>query len=74
VGEAFPGAKHQRCTVYFYRNIFSLTPRSKVKPVSQMLKAIHAQESEKATHEKAKAMQDCTIRESSVKAKDTKAH
>ena len=48
VGEVFPEAKYQRCTVHFYRNVFSVTPRSKVKLVAKMLKAIHAQESKKA--------------------------
>ena len=55
VGEVFPEAKYQRCTVHFYRNVFSVTPRSKVKLVAKMLKAIHAQESKKAAREKAKA-------------------
>ena len=44
VGEIFPEAKYQRCTVHFYRNVFSVTPRSKAKLVAKMLKAIHAQE------------------------------
>ena len=48
VGEVFPEAKYQRCTVHFYRNIFSVTPRSKVKLVAKMLKAIHAQESKES--------------------------
>ena len=48
VGEVFPEAKYQRCTVHFYRNVFSVTPRSKVKLVAKMLKAIHAQESKKS--------------------------
>ena len=26
VGEVFPEAKYRRCTVYFYRNVFSVTP------------------------------------------------
>lgn len=56
IGEVFPEAKYQRCTVHFYRNVFSATPRSKVKPVSKMLKAIHAQERKKAAREKAKAV------------------
>ena len=56
VGEVFPEAKYQRCTVYFYRNVFSVTPRSKVKLIAKMLKAIHAQESKKAAREKAKAV------------------
>ena len=56
VGEVFPEAKYQRCTVHFYRNVFSVTPRSKVKLVAKMLKAIHAQESKKAAREKAKVV------------------
>ena len=55
-GEIFPEAKYQRCIVHFYRNVFSVVPRSKVKQVSKMLKAIHAQESKKAAREKAKAI------------------
>ena len=56
VGEVFTEAKYQRCTAYFYRNVFSVTPRSKVKLVAKMLNAIHAQESKKAAREKAKAV------------------
>ena len=56
VGEVFPDAKYQRCTVYFYRNVFSVVPKSKVKIVAKMLKAIHAKESKKASREKAKAV------------------
>ena len=56
VGEVFPEAKYQRCTVHFYRNVFSVTPRSKVKVVAKRLKAIHAQENKKAAREKAKAV------------------
>ena len=56
VSEVFPEAKYQRCTVHFYRNIFSVIPRSKVRLVAKMLKAIHAQESKKATREKAAAI------------------
>ena len=47
VGEVFPDAKYQRCTVHFYRNVFSVVPKSKVKIVAKMLKAIHAQESKR---------------------------
>ena len=60
VGEVFPEAKYQRCTVHFYRNVFSVTPRSRVKLVAKMLKAIHAQESKKAAREKAKAVVERT--------------
>lgn len=53
IPEVFPDVCYQRCTVHFYRNIFSVTPRNKVKTVAMMLKAIHAQESKDAAREKA---------------------
>ena len=56
VGEGFPEAKYQRCVVHFYRNIFSVVPKSKVKNVAKMLNAIHAQESKKASREKVAAV------------------
>ena len=56
VGEVFPEAKCQRCTVHFYRNVFSITLRSEVKLVAKMLKVIHARESKKAVGEKTKAV------------------
>lgn len=37
--EVFPEAKYQRCTVHFYRNIFSVTPRKHMREVTRMLKA-----------------------------------
>ena len=46
VGEVFPDAKYQR--VHFYRNVFSVVPRSKAQIAAKMRKAIHAQESKKA--------------------------
>ena len=52
--EVFPQAKYQRCTVHFYRNVFSVTPRGKMKLVAKMLKAIHAQEDKASAKEKAK--------------------
>ena len=52
IPEVFPDARYQRCTVHFYRNIFSVTPRNKMKTVALMLKAIHAQESKDAAREK----------------------
>lgn len=54
VAEVFPQAKYQRCTVHFYRNVFSVTPRGKMKLVAKMLKAIHAQESKATAREKAR--------------------
>ena len=53
IGEVFPDAKYQRCTVHFYRNVFSVVPKQKGKEVAKMLKAIHAQEDKKAAMEKA---------------------
>ena len=54
IPEVFPDARYQRCTVHFYRNIFSVTPRNRMKAVAMMLKAIHAQESKEAAREKAR--------------------
>ena len=75
VGEVFPDAKYQRCTVHFYRNVFSVVPRSKVKLVAKMLKAIHAQESKKAAREKAKAMaaqlREMKLKEAAKKVEDS---
>jgi transposase-like protein len=51
--ECFPEADWQRCTVHFYRNVFSHVPRAKVRMVAAMLKAIHAQESRAAALDKA---------------------
>jgi len=56
VGEVFPDAKYQRCTVHFYRNVFSAIPKSKAKAVVKMLKAVYTQESKDAAREKAKAV------------------
>lgn len=58
VAEVFPEAKYQRCTVHFYRNVFSATPRSRLREVTRMLKAIHAQESKEAARKKAKDVID----------------
>ena len=69
VGEVFPEAKYQRCTVHFYRNVFSVTPRSKVKLVAKILKAIHAQESKKAAREKVKAVVE-ELKEAAKKVED----
>jgi transposase-like protein len=52
LGEAFPEAAWQRCTVHFYRNAFTAVPSGKVKEVAAMLKAIHAQEDRVAARAK----------------------
>jgi transposase-like protein len=53
IGECFPDAQWQRCVVHFYRNVFTVVPKGKVKEVAAMLKAIHAQEDGWAAREKA---------------------
>ena len=74
-GEVFPEAKYQRCVVHFYRNVFSVTPRSKMQLVAKMLKAIHAQESKEAAREKAKAvaaeLQALKLKEAAKKVTDS---
>ena len=52
MAEVFPQARYQRCVVHFYRNIFSVVPRKKVKEIAAMLKAIHAQEDNEAALKK----------------------
>lgn len=42
--------------VHFYRNVFSRVPSAKVRDVSHMLKAIHAQENRAAAQQKAEAV------------------
>jgi len=56
--EYYPQARWQRCCVHFYRNVFAHVPRTKVREVASMLKAIHAQEDSKAAQEKAKSVSD----------------
>ena len=57
-----------------YRNVFSVTPRAKVKLVANMLKAIHAQESKRAAREKAKAvveeLRSMKLKEAAKKVED----
>lgn len=52
--EIFPDADWQRCVVHFYRNAFSHVPKTKIRQVARMLKAIHAQEDRKAADAKSK--------------------
>jgi transposase-like protein len=42
--------------VHFYRNVFSHVPTTRIREVSLMLKAIHAQESREAADRKARAI------------------
>jgi len=52
IADYLPEARWQRCMVHFYRNVFSHVPSTKVREISHMLKAIHAQESRQAAQEK----------------------
>jgi transposase-like protein len=56
MGDFYPDAKWQRCVVHFYRNVFSVVPKGKVKEVAAMLKAIHAQERLSSAEEKSAAV------------------
>jgi len=56
LADFYPEAKWQRCSVHFYRNVWTAVPSGKVKEVAAMLKAIHAQEDLAAAREKAKAV------------------
>jgi putative transposase len=56
LAEFYPESKWQRCTVHFYRNIFSVVPAKRMSEVAAMLKAIHASEDKKAAIEKAEAV------------------
>lgn len=53
LGEYYPESKWQRCVVHFYRNVLSAVPKGKIKTVSLMLKAIHAQEDSASAKAKA---------------------
>jgi putative transposase len=54
LGECYPAARWQRCVVHFYRNVFAVVPRGRVKEVASMLKAIHAQEDAREAARKVK--------------------
>ena len=75
VGDMLPKNKYQHCTVHFYRNVFFAVPRSKVKLVAKMLRAIYAQESKKAAREKAKAvvsqLREMKLKETAKKVEDS---
>ena len=56
LAEFYPQAAWQRCMVHWYRNVFTVVPKAKVKEVAAMLKAIHAQEDRAAAREKSQAV------------------
>lgn len=51
--EVFSGARYQRSTVHFYRNVLERVPMTRRKTAARMLKAIHVQESREACAKKA---------------------
>jgi putative transposase len=53
LAEFYPQSHWQRCVVHFYRNVFTVTPKTQVREVAAMLKAIHAQEDRAAAQRKA---------------------
>ena len=56
LADFYPEAAWQRCVVHFYRNVFTMVPRGKLKEVAAMLKAIHAQEDRTSAEAKARAV------------------
>jgi putative transposase len=54
--EFYPEAQWQRCTVHFYRNIFTVVPSKHMRAAADMLKAIHACEDREAAQDKAEAV------------------
>jgi putative transposase len=70
IDEFLPDARWQRCVVHFYRNVFSHVPATKVREVSHMLKAIHAQETRATAEAKASAVVDELRRQRMARAAD----
>lgn len=74
INQVYPEAHYQRCIVHFYRNVFSKVPRSKMKMVAAMLKAIHAQENSKSALEKAQKvcerLKELRLSEAAAKVED----
>lgn len=75
LADFYPDAQWQRCTVHFYRNVFSVVPRKRMALVAAMLKAIHASEDLQAAREKAQAvcgrLQDMKLHKAAEKVKES---
>lgn len=56
LGMFYPDALWQRCIAHFYRNVFTVVPKGRIKEVAAMLTAIHAQEDRKEAQKKAAAV------------------
>ena len=72
--EYFPESRWQRCVVHYYRNVFSVVPRGKMREVAAMLKAIHAQEDRDEALKKAsyvaKKLEDMKLHKASKKVSE----
>lgn len=66
LAEFYPDSDWQRCTVHFYCNVWTMVPSGKVKEVSAMLKATHAQEDLEAARSK---VQDVVAKLNTMKLK-----
>jgi transposase-like protein len=75
LAEYYPESKWQRCMVHFYRNVFNVVPRKRVKDVAAMLKAIHASEDKTAAREKAEQiigkLEGQRLKEAAKKVRDS---
>ncbi|NIQ07201.1 MAG: IS256 family transposase, partial [Candidatus Korarchaeota archaeon] len=75
IAEHFPDSKWQRCIVHFYRNVFSVVPRGKVREIAVMLKAIHAQENReealKKAHSVSEKLKAMKLKKASEKVKES---
>ncbi len=75
LAEFYPESKWQRCTVHFYRNVFSVVPRSRMREVAAMLKAIHASEDKEAAMHKAELvcgkLEGCKLKEAARKVRES---
>lgn len=68
LGEFYSEARWQRCVVHFYRNVFSIVPKGKVREVAAMLKAIHAQENREQALAKASYVEEKLVEMKLAKA------
>lgn len=75
LADFYPQAKWQRCTVHFYRNVFSVVPRKRMAEVAAMLKAIHASEDKQAAIDKAETvaakLETMKLKEAAKKIRDS---
>ncbi len=75
VSEYYPQAQWQRCTVHFYRNVFSVVPSKHMRTAADMLKAIHACEDRQAAQARAQTVVEkltaMRLKEAAAKVNDS---